>query len=164
MIKPWTAIAAMSENRVIGDGDDMPWNLPEDLKWFKQTTKNNTIVMGRNTYESIGRPLPKRLNLVLTRKHIEIPGCTVINSLDALESNLHIQGKVFIVGGGEVYRLALPYCSDIFMTHVYGNFPGSVCFPEFEDQFHYVETLKETDRFAIKHYRNNICSNSAPRV
>lgn len=149
----WHAIAAMADNRVIGNGKDIPWHLPDDFKWFKQKTLGQAIVMGRKTYESIGRALPKRMNIVVTRQPIEIEGCTVVHSLDAIELLELGERTVFIIGGGEIYKAALPTCSDLWISHVKGKYPGDAFFPEFENTFESVETVRDHPEFRVVHYR-----------
>lgn len=150
---PFKTIAAMAENRVIGNGAKIPWHLPEDFKWFKQTTLGHVLVMGRKTYESIGRPLPGRQTLVLSRSASAIEGVQVISSLD--EINVTEESKtVFICGGAEIYRLALPRCSDLFLTRVKRSVDGDIFFPRFEDQFREIKEIRDCDEFRIVHYRN----------
>src|SRR5579862_4357184 len=111
-MKHFKAIAAMSENRVIGQGNKIPWHLPEDFKWFKRMTTGQVIVMGRKTYESIGKPLPNRTTLVLSRSPREISGVRVISSLAEIDL-AHETREVYICGGAEIYAQALPLCSDL---------------------------------------------------
>src|SRR5215510_3486192 len=120
MSKPFKAIAAMSLNRVIGAGDKIPWHLPEDFKWFKKMTTGQVIVMGRKTYESIGRPLPNRLTVVLSRSAKPIPGVQVLSDFSELgAASGGWNGKeIFICGGAQIYEQALPLCSDIYLTLV----------------------------------------------
>src|SRR5437899_11373896 len=110
----------MSENRVIGAGGKIPWHLPEDFQWFKRMTTGQVIVMGRKTFESIGRPLPNRTTIVLSRAPTDIAGVKVISSLAALETSAAtFEGKeIFICGGAEICRQALPFCSDLYLTVV----------------------------------------------
>lgn len=152
-MKPFHAIAAMADNRVIGNQGDIPWHLPEDFRWFKKRTLNHTIVMGRKTYESIGRPLPKRRNIVITRQDMEIEGCDVIHSLDDLVSLDLGDIEIFIIGGGEIYQAALPRCSDLWISHVKGDFAGDAFFPEFEKNFSEVETVHDYPEFRVVHYQ-----------
>jgi hypothetical protein len=103
-------VAAMAANRVIGAEGKIPWHLPEDLRWFKELTMGGTLLMGRVTYDSIGRPLPGRKTIVMSRQErAGIPGVTVIRDLSGLR-DCEVQGEVFVVGGAEIYRVALPYC------------------------------------------------------
>jgi len=124
-------IAAMAENRVIGREGAIPWDLPKDRRHFRELTWGHPVVMGRRTFETIGRPLPGRTNIVLTRQPDYVaPGCIVVHDLrDALEAAGEA-AEVFILGGGEVYREALPVASRLYLTVVRGEVEGDVRFPE----------------------------------
>jgi dihydrofolate reductase len=153
-IQQFKAIAAMSENRVIGNGPKIPWHLPEDFAWFKRTTTGQIVVMGRTTFESIGRPLPNRETIVMSRSGFAHPGVRTIAHLD--EIDLHADERdVFICGGAQIYALALPHCSDVFLTHVKRVVDGDVFFPPFETLFDVVATLQSTLEFDIVHYQRN---------
>lgn len=147
------AIAAMAENRVIGRGGSIPWHLPDDFRWFKQTTMGHALLMGRRTFESIGRPLPGRTTLVLSRSGFSHPGVRTLHDLGELDLGAE-RGEVFVCGGAEIYRLALPYCSDLYLTHVKQVADGDVLFPPFEQQFHFLEEVLDHPSFRIVHYRN----------
>ena len=122
-------IVAMSKNKVIGDSNNLIWHLPEDLKRFKQLTTGNTIVMGRKTYESIGRPLPNRRNIIITRDlNYFVDGCEVVNSLE--EALLLSNNDCFIIGGGEIYRQAIDISDKIYLTLIDKEFEGDTTFPE----------------------------------
>lgn len=158
-MKPFQAIAAMSLNRVIGAGNQIPWHLPEDFKWFKATTTGHVIVMGRKTFESIGKPLPGRNTIVLSRAAWSHPGVQTIHSLDELPALVGEQ-QVFIAGGAQIYEQALPLCSDLFLTLVKREVAGGdAFFPPFEDQFELIEEIRDTPEFKILHYQNK---NQAP--
>jgi dihydrofolate reductase len=150
-MKPFKAIAAMALNRVIGNGNQIPWHLPEDFKWFKATTTGHVIVMGRKTFESIGKPLPNRETLVLTRSGWSHPGVRTIARLEELPA-LTAGRQVFICGGAQVYEQALPQCSELLLTVVQREVAGDVFFPAFEDQFELVEQLRDTPEFKILRY------------
>ena len=154
-MKPFKAIAAMSLNRVIGSGGKLPWHLPEDFQWFKRMTTGQVIIMGRKTYESIGKPLPNRMTLVLTRSGQILPGVRTISSLSQIDPGQpELAGReIFICGGAQIYEQALPLCSDLFLTVVKREVPGDAYFPPFEDEFELVENLMERDEFKISHYR-----------
>lgn len=143
----------MSLNRVIGAGNRIPWHLPEDFKWFKRMTTGQTIVMGRKTYESIGRPLPNRTTVVLSRSPFEVPGVRWARDLSEIHPDQEA-GEVYICGGGQIYEQALPLCSDLYLTWVKREVEGDAFFPAFEDRFKRVETLVDTPEFEIVHYRN----------
>ena len=143
----------MSLNRVIGNGLKIPWHLPEDFKWFKETTMGEVLVMGRRTFESIERALPGRETLVLTRGDFSHPDVEVIRSLEDIAPRLN--GRTcFIAGGAQVYEQALPRCSDLLLTIVQREVEGDVFFPEFENQFEEVAVLRAEAEFCIVHYRN----------
>src|SRR4051812_22703429 len=124
------AIAAMSLNRVIGAANKIPWHLPEDFQWFKRMTTGHIIVMGRKTFESIGKPLPNRTTIVLSRSGTQIAGVQTIAAL----SELHVpeternDRDIFICGGAEIYKQALPLCSDLFLTVVKREVEGDTFF------------------------------------
>lgn len=149
--RPWKAIAAMSENRVIGKGNDLPWHLPEDMKWVMSSTRDQAIAMGRKTFESMGKPLPRRENIVISRSCTEIPGCVVLPSLEALLRH-PTERDIWIFGGAEIYRQALPHIHTLYLTLVYGHFEGDAFFPPFEDQFKLAEVLRREKEFEIRRY------------
>ena len=146
------AIAAMSLNRVIGCGNRIPWHLPEDFKWFKRMTTGHIVVMGRKTFESIGKPLPNRETIVLSRSAFTYPGVRVAGDLGELDPGAEAR-TLFICGGAQIYAQALPQCSDLYLTHVLRTVEGDTFFPEFEPWFTPVATLEETPDFRIVHYR-----------
>ena len=150
----YKAIAAMSLNRVIGRGAEIPWHLPEDFKWFKETTMGGVLVMGRLTFESIGRPLPGRETVVLSRSGFACDEVRTVGSLDELDPANETR-PMFIAGGAQVYEQALPRCSDLLLTIVKREGAGDVFFPEFEDRFTERETLRDEEEFRIVHYVNH---------
>jgi dihydrofolate reductase len=152
-VKYFKAIAAMSRNRVIGAGNKIPWHLPDDFKWFKQMTTGQVIVMGRKTFESIGKPLPNRETIVLSRSHFQHPGVTTVSDLSRIDLANETR-QVFICGGAQVYSQALPNCSDLYLTLVKREVEGDAFFPPFEDRFTLVETVRDTSEFTILHYRS----------
>jgi dihydrofolate reductase len=128
-------IVAMDPDRVIGRDNQLPWHLPEDLRHFKRITNGHTLVMGRRTHESIGRPLPNRRNMVLTRQsHWEAPGVEVHPDL-ASALAVAGDGPVFVIGGAELFREALPHAAVIHLTKVHRRFPGDVYFPPAGDDW-----------------------------
>ena len=141
----------MSLNRVIGNGNKIPWHLPEDFKWFKATTTGHIIVMGRKTFESIGRPLPNRETIVLSRSNFSYPGVKTIHNLEELP--MVADRQVFICGGAQIYEQALPLCSEILLTLVNREVEGDTFFPRFEDQFQLAEEIRDTPEFKILRYR-----------
>ena len=155
-MKHFKAIAAMSRNRVIGDGNKIPWHLPEDFKWFKQMTTGNVIVMGRRTFESIGRALPNRETLVLSRAGFTHPGVRTVADLGLLdpESGAFAGREVFICGGAQIYEQALSRCADVYLTLVKREVAGDAFFPPFEEVFELVEEIQDTPEFQIVRYHN----------
>lgn len=142
----------MSLNRVIGAGNRIPWHLPEDFKWFKQMTTGHVIVMGRKTFESIGKLLPDRETIVLTRSAFAHPGVRVARELSEIAA-LAGERKVFICGGAQIYQQALPLCSDLYLTLVKREVAGDTYFPPFEEQLGLVAELADNAEFKILHYR-----------
>jgi len=128
-------IAAMSENRVIGANGQLPWNIPADLTRFMAITMGHAVVMGRKTFESIGRPLPGRRNIVLTRTVSEIEGCQVARSLPEAIAAAEGDEEIFICGGEEIFREALPLCQRVYLTIVHGSYQGNAYFPQLPDSF-----------------------------
>lgn len=130
-------IAAMGTNRAIGFGNKLPWYLPDDLKRFKAITSGHPVIMGRKTYESIGRPLPNRANFVVTKNsQFQAQGCTVCSSIEeAIELAKKIDSQeIFIIGGSEIYALGLPYANKMYLTFVDTAPDGDVYFPEFNEK------------------------------
>jgi len=125
-----TLVAATSKNWVIGNKGQIPWYLPDDFKHFKKVTENGTVVMGKNTYLSIGKPLPNRTNVVISDEPLDAPGCTVVNKL---EEALSIAKDVFIIGGGMLYKATLPIADKIILTKVDVVCEGDTYFPELKD-------------------------------
>ncbi len=128
-----SAIVAAAKNRVIGKNNDIPWYLPADLKYFKKMTLNHHIIMGRKCYQSIGRPLPKRTNIVLTRQpFFTSTGCIVARSIEeALEiAQDNGETEAFIIGGGEIYQQSMEFWDKIYYTDVDLEVDGEVYFPE----------------------------------
>jgi dihydrofolate reductase len=128
-------IVAVADNGVIGSGNQLPWRLPDDLKRFKALSLGKPIVMGRKTFESIGRPLPGRLNIVVSRQPgLEIPGCLVVTSIDAAlrqaQAAEPAASEIVIVGGADIYRQILPRVDTIHLTRVHAEVPGDAVFPE----------------------------------
>jgi len=146
------AIAAASLDRVIGKDGDLPWRLPDDLKWFKKITSGHTILMGRKTWASLGRPLPNRRNVVLSRTMEAVEGMEVIRSLDELEA-IGLSGEVFVIGGGELYAQLLEKCVELYLTTVLRKVPdGDAFFPEHEHLFDPEEDLAETKDFILQRW------------
>ena len=131
---PLTIIVAMSENRVIGREGDLPWHLPEDLKRFKRLTSGHHVIMGRKTFETLGRPLPNRTNIVITRRVGFAPDADVLiaHSLEEALSQAGPDSEPFILGGGEIYALALPLAERLEITVVHATIEGDTYFPDYD--------------------------------
>jgi dihydrofolate reductase len=126
-------VAAMAENRVIGKNGHLPWHLPKDLKYFKKLTVDRTVIMGRKTFEEIKRPLDNRRNVVITRNHAFQPhGVTVVPSLDEALALAATEDEVFVIGGGDIFRLALPRADRLYLTVIHAQVEGDTWFPEFD--------------------------------
>ena len=133
-----SAIVAMASNRVIGDRGDIPWKIPGEQKMFKEITMGHTVIMGRKTYESIGRPLPGRTNVVITRQSgYQADGCIVVHDLSsALQSCPDGEKEAFICGGGQLYHEAMPETDRVYLTLLSREVQGDTYFPELsEDEF-----------------------------
>jgi len=137
-------VVAMARNRVIGANNALPWHLPADLKHFKALTMGHHIVMGRKTYESIGKPLPGRTSVVVTRnENYSVPGVIVANSLEAAISACGDDDEVFVIGGAELYRQALKFAGRIYLTEIDADISGDAHFTEF-DSTSWQETGRES--------------------
>ncbi len=128
---PIALVAAVARGGVIGWQGRLPWRLPADLAYFKRLTLGHTVIMGRKTWQSIGRPLPGRRNVVLTRDaDFSAPGCTVIHSPEAA---LQEDGELFVIGGQEVYAAFMPLAERLYVTRIDAVFPGDAWFPPMEE-------------------------------
>jgi len=126
-------VVAMAANGVIGRDNQLPWHLPTDLKHFKQLTTGKPILMGRKTWESIGRPLPERTNIVITRDpDYQAAGCVVVHSIDAALRAVEHHKEAMVIGGSELYRQVLPDVSTIYLTRVHADIEGDAVFPELD--------------------------------
>ncbi len=138
-------IVATSKNNQIGIDNKLPWHIPEDLSYFKEKTKGHIVVMGRKTYESIGRPLPNRKNVVLTRdKTFKPEGVTVIHSFEEALIMCSVEEESYIIGGAEIYRLFLPYANRLYITIVDKAIQGDAAFPQYTDDFELIQKTKGT--------------------
>lgn len=138
-------IVAMAENRVIGRDGDLPWRISEDLRYFKRVTLGKPVIMGRTTHESIGFPLPGRLNLVLSRRpDFEAKGCEVFASVEGALTRARQENaeEVMVIGGEAVYRETLPLANRIYLTRVFGEIDGDVVYPDF-DAAEWTESIVE---------------------
>ncbi len=143
-------IVAASENNVIGSNNSLPWNIPEDMKFFREKTKGHIVIMGRKTFESMGKPLPNRLNIVITRQTgYTIEGAKVVSSLSdaihiAKEETPNWGDEVFIIGGGEIYRESLPLVDLVYLTRIHAQVEGDAKYPALSPQN--FEVIEERER------------------
>jgi len=148
-----SAIVAMTPDRVIGRSGTLPWQLPEDLAFFKRTTTGHAIVMGRKTHESIGRPLPRRRNIVLTRDPSwSAPGVEVIHQPRDLWQLPDLDGRVFIIGGAEIYAAFLPHVDELLVSHIFARHEGDTLFPVYQDGFPHCELLESHADFEVRRW------------
>lgn len=150
----YIAIAAMDEQRGIGRNGVLPWKIPADLKFFKEMTMGHPILMGRTTYQGIGRPLPGRQTLVLSRTMPREEGVHVLRSLGEIE-DLGLP-LVYVCGGTEVYRQMLPRCEALFLTRVNGTYPADAWFPRFEDDFEFAATMESVEAYRRERWKRRV--------
>ena len=145
------AIAAMSENRVIGNNGGIPWHIPADFKWFKECTLDSTLIMGRKTVESLPGKLPRRS--IITLSGNKTPD-EIMDMVKLIENNQDVTNPkdVWLCGGAKIYELLLPYCTDLYLTRVHKQFIGDTFFPDFEDNFGRTGIFFESDEFTIEHW------------
>ncbi len=131
----FSIIVAAASNQVIGNKNQLIWHLPSDLKRFKAITMGHHVIMGRNTFESMGRALPGRTNVVITHnKHFSAPDCVVVKSIEEAAEVAKNDNEPFVIGGGQIYNLALPLTDKIYLTRIHQAFDGDVYFPELATQ------------------------------
>jgi dihydrofolate reductase len=147
------AIAAISENRVIGDKGKIPWHFPDDFRWFKHKTMGGTLIMGRKTFDSIGKPLPGRETVVLSRNPGPAGVTTCADIADLEEKLRRLPRPWWICGGEQIYRQFLRQCSALYLTRVQRVVPGDAFFPPFEDKFELEQTIFTCDDFRVERWR-----------
>ena len=147
-------IAAFPENRVIGKGNSLPWKIKGDLKHFKEQTTGKTLIMGRKTFESIGRPLPKRNNIVITSKDVENTGVDVCRSVDeAIEKGRGYDKDIFVIGGASIYEQFLPKADKLYISHIKEDYEGDVYFPDYDESRWEEEYREDKGEFEFVIYR-----------
>lgn len=146
----------MADNRVIGCEGRLPWHLPEDLKFFKRMTLGHPVLMGRRTFESIveaiGKPLPQRLNIVLSTTMPAREDVRIIRSMEALRDLPGVNQTVYLIGGAQLYETLLPQCDELLLTFIKKSYRGDAFFPPFEHLFELEEILGEGDGFEFRRY------------
>jgi len=149
-----TLIAAMTKKRVIGKDGKLPWHIPDDLKNFKRVTEGKTVVMGMNTFRSIGRTLPNRNNIILSRKIEKVDGADVCNSVEEALNKARSYGKeIIIIGGAVIYEQFLPIADRMIISHVKKDYDGNKFFPEFSLEEWKIERKEEHEEFDVVYYK-----------
>ena len=150
-------IAAVSKNGVIGVDNKLPWDLPEDLKRFKEITTGSVVIMGRKTYESIGKALPNRINIVVTRdKNFFVPGVLSANSLDSALLKAGGNKDIFIIGGGEIYKQSMGFADKLYITEVDMEVEGDTTFPTISDQWNVIEENEFNGGWFVTYKKNKV--------
>lgn len=126
-------IVAVAQNGVIGDKNSLLWHISEDMRFFKRTTSGHPVIMGRKTYQSLGRPLPNRTNVVISRTLGELEGCTVVRSLEEAIALFPTEEEVFVIGGAQIYALALDVADRFYLTRVGHDYEGDTSFPTWNE-------------------------------
>lgn len=129
-----TIVVAIAQNHAIGKDNQLLWNLPRDLKHFKDITTGHTVIMGRKTYDSVGKPLPKRRNIIITRQNITIEGCEVVSSIEDALALCADEEEVFVAGGAEIYRQSMHLVNRIYLTIVKKDFEADSFFPPIDEK------------------------------
>ena len=154
-LKTLSAIVAMTPDSIIGKDNDLPWRLPEDLKMFKRTTAGHPVVMGRKTWDSLGKykPLPGRQNIVITRDKdwAEERATVIYDASDLKEMELQDE-RIFVIGGAQIYKLFLPHLDELIVSHVYKKYDGDTQFPEFDRFFPQYEVTETYEEFEVRRY------------
>lgn len=136
-------IAALSRNRVIGADNRLPWKLPADMRHFRQLTMGKPLLMGRKTYQSIGKPLPGRTNIIVTRdRDFRVPGTLVVNSISQGIEAAGDQEELMVIGGASIYEATLPLAGRMYLTFIHHDFPGDARFVDYDDEA-WIETARE---------------------
>jgi dihydrofolate reductase len=152
---PLHAIVAMSENRAIAFEGKLPWHLPLEYRWFKHKTMGGAMIMGRKTFEAIGRALPGRTSLVLSRRGGECPGAKCFPDFESLAVELPTGRPAWVVGGAEIYRQLFPRCTYVYLSRIKRTTPGDVFLSPFEDQFTLNQVIHENDDFRVERWLRN---------
>jgi dihydrofolate reductase len=148
------AVVAMASNRIIGKDGGLPWRLPGDLKWFKKLTLGHPVLMGRKTMESVGRPLPGRRNVVISRSLTSVPeGFERAAGIDEALALVDAEEVASVIGGAEIYRAMMPRCSEVLLSYVFHPYEGDTELPEFESGFELIEVLHRDTDFELRRYR-----------
>lgn len=143
-----SAIVAMTQKNIIGRNNKLLWHIPEDLNWFKWNTLGKKVIMGRKTYDSIGKPLPNRENIVISHRPIELENVKFVSSIDDAISNIKEEEEVFIIGGGCIYRETLPLIDRLYITTVLSNIKGDTYFPlNYQNDYNWTENNEIVQKY-----------------
>ncbi len=142
-------IAAMSLNGVIGLNNNIPWQIPEELKFFRSMTINSTVLMGRKTFQSIGRLLPNRKNVILTHSELILDDATIIHSIEEI-FDLSGTGTIWICGGASIYQILLPACRELYLSIIHKNYHGDTFFPDYKTFFGAEQTIYSGQLFHVE--------------
>jgi len=146
-------IAAMDKNQVIGKNNSLPWNLPADMKYFRDKTKGKPVIMGRKTFESIGKPLPKRTNIIVTRdENYKAESCVVVHSTDEAIKATGNAEEVMVIGGSQIYKEFLPKANKMYLTLIDAEFDGDTFFPEYNIEEWNETSYEEHERDSENQY------------
>jgi dihydrofolate reductase len=148
------AIAAMTPSRVIGRGNSIPWKIPGEQMWFKEVTIGHCVLMGSKTYTSIGKPLPGRRNLVVSRKQTW-PGVEMIRDLSVFDP-ADYREEIYVIGGAEIYEQLIDRCDELLITQLKAEYPGNIYFPEYESRFSITEEIRDTPDYRIYRYARRV--------
>ena len=147
-------IVAMTHDRVIGDNNRIPWHIPDDLKTFKRITSGSVVIMGRKTFESIGKPLPNRHNFIISKTLTSVEGAEVFGGVEeAVERAIQLNKKIFFIGGAEVYEKALEIVNYMYISWVYGDYRGDTKFPKFDKSTWSLVEEHKFEEFCLSLYR-----------
>jgi len=143
----------MTKNRVIGKDGKLPWDISEELNMFRSLTRESTVIMGRRTYDSIGHPLPKRNNIIISRSSPEIKGVVVCNSIEKAIETAKIYGKrIFVIGGSTIYKNTIPIVDKMYLSYIKKDYSGDTYFPEFNQDDWIVEKREDHEEFEFVIY------------
>ena len=146
-------IVAHSSNRVIGIDGQLPWHIPDDLKYFKAITIGKPIIMGRKTFDSIGKPLPKRKNIVISRSMEKRDDVLVYQNIETfLTEHSNSNESIFIIGGAQIYSALMNWTKEIYLTFIFGEYSGDAYFPKFENHYELKEIIFKNNDFEVRRY------------
>lgn len=150
-------IVAMTKDRIIGKGQALPWSIPEEMETFKRLTVGNTVIMGRNTFMTIGHPLQGRNNIIISKTLTSLAGVQIAGGLaEALVMGKLLKKKIFIIGGANIYKAALPIADYMYVSWIHGDFDGEIRFPEFNKALWQLQEEQEFEKFTLSLYSRRL--------